>query len=174
MIDLAELLQYFPEANKPIKEGSYTFTIKIEEDKESLSRAENIKELLSATLEFEAKFPDANLEKFLENMALMSDIDNLETSTDAVVLMTMHSAKGLEYPYVFLAGLEQGLFPSQRAFFDEKQMEEERRLMYVGITRAKSKLYLSWAYHRILFGNPQYNEPSQFIKEIPKDLIIKV
>lgn len=157
-----------------LDKSGYIDTLQKEGDEDSITRAENIKELLSATLEFESKNPDANLQMFLEQMALMSDIDNLETEAEAVVLMTLHSAKGLEFPVVFMSGMEEGVFPSQRSYFEEHQMEEERRLMYVGITRARESLYLTSAFERTLFGNTTYNVVSQFIKEIPKDLIIKV
>jgi len=143
-------------------------------DEDSQSRAENIKELLSATLEFEAKNENATLPDFLEQMALMSDIDTVEDGKGAMIMMTLHSAKGLEYPFVFISGMEEGVFPSQRSYFEEKQMEEERRLMYVGITRAEERLYLTAAFERTLFGNTTYNTPSQFVKEIPKDLLVKV
>jgi DNA helicase-2/ATP-dependent DNA helicase PcrA len=157
-----------------LEKSGYLDSLQKEGDEDSITRAENIKELLSATLEFESKNPDADLQLFLEQMALMSDIDNLETEAEAVVLMTLHSAKGLEFPVVFMSGMEEGVFPSQRSYFEEHQMEEERRLMYVGITRARESLYLTAAFERTLFGNTTYNVVSQFIKEIPKDLVIKV
>jgi DNA helicase-2/ATP-dependent DNA helicase PcrA len=157
-----------------LDKSGYLDSLQKEGDEDSLTRAENIRELLSATLEFESKNPDANLQQFLEQMALMSDIDNLETEAEAVVLMTLHSAKGLEFPVVFMSGMEEGVFPSQRSYFEEHQMEEERRLMYVGITRARESLYLTAAFERTIFGSTTYNIVSQFIKEIPKDLIIKI
>jgi DNA helicase-2/ATP-dependent DNA helicase PcrA len=135
---------------------------------------ENVGELLSATLDYESKNPDATLQQFLEQLALMSDIDNFQADAEAVVLMTLHSAKGLEFPVVFMSGMEEGVFPSQRSYFEESQMEEERRLMYVGITRARESLYLTAAFERTIFGSATYNIVSQFIKEIPKDLIIKI
>ena len=107
-------------------------------------------------------------------MALMSDIDTVEDGKAALIMMTLHSAKGLEYPFVFISGMEEGVFPSQRSYFEEKQMEEERRLMYVGITRAEERLYLTAAFERTMFGNTTYNTVSQFVKEIPKDLLVKV
>ncbi|MDF2530961.1 MAG: pcrA2 [Clostridia bacterium] len=157
-----------------LDKSGYLDSLQKEGDEDSLTRAENIRELLSATLEFESKNPDANLQQFLEQMALMSDIDNLEIEAEAVVLMTLHSAKGLEFPVVFMSGMEEGVFPSQRSYFEEHQMEEERRLMYVGITRARESLYLTAAFERTIFGSTTYNIVSQFIKEIPKDLIIKI
>ncbi|HOR85543.1 MAG TPA: UvrD-helicase domain-containing protein [Bacillota bacterium] len=144
------------------------------EDEESRTRAENIKELLSATFEFEALNENALLPDFLEQIALMSDIDTLEEGKSALVMMTLHSAKGLEYPFVFISGMEEGVFPSQRSYFEANQMEEERRLMYVGITRAMERLYLTAAFERTLYGSTTYNTVSQFIREIPKELLIKV
>ncbi|MEA4845710.1 MAG: DNA helicase PcrA [Clostridiaceae bacterium] len=143
-------------------------------DEESQARAENIKELLSATLEFEELNESAVLTDFLEQMALMSDIDTVEEGKAALIMMTLHSAKGLEFPFVFISGMEEGVFPSQRSYFEENQMEEERRLMYVGITRAKERLYLTAAFERTLYGNTTYNTISKFIREIPKDLLVKV
>lgn len=157
-----------------LERTGYLAELEKEDNEDDRSRAENIRELLSATLEFEEKNEDASLPSFLEQMALMSDIDSLEEDKDAMIMMTLHSAKGLEYPYVFISGMEEGVFPSQRSYFEEKQMEEERRLMYVGITRAKERLYLTAAFERTLFGSTSYNTVSQFVKEIPKDLLMKV
>ncbi len=114
------------------------------------------------------------LAAFLENLSLMSDIDGLQDTNESIVFMTLHSAKGLEFPYVFLTGMEEGLFPSHRSLGDPTQMEEERRLMYVGITRAMERLYLTSAYERTVYGSTNYNTISSFIKEIPKDLMVKV
>lgn len=157
-----------------LDKSGYLDSLHKDGDEEALTRVENVKELLSATLDFESKNPEANLQQFLEQMALMSDIDNLETEAEAVVLMTLHSAKGLEFPVVFMSGMEEGVFPSQRSYFEEHQMEEERRLMYVGITRARESLYLTSAFERTIFGSTTYNVVSQFVKEIPKELLIKV
>ena len=143
-------------------------------DEESLMRAENIKELLSATFEFEELNESALLPEFLEQMALMSDIDAVEEGKDALIMMTLHSAKGLEFPFVFISGMEEGVFPSQRSYFEDNQMEEERRLMYVGITRAKERLYLTAAFERTLYGNTTFNTISKFVREIPKELLVKV
>ena len=114
------------------------------------------------------------LAAFLENLSLMSDVDGLQDSKESVVFMTLHSAKGLEFPYVFLTGMEEGLFPSHRSMGDDRQMEEERRLMYVGITRAMERLYLTSAYERTVFGSTTYNTISSFVKEIPKELLVRV
>jgi len=152
----------------------YMEELKKDMDEEAQARYENVGELLSATMEFEEKNEDATLQSFLEQMALMSDIDNVEEGKSALIMMTLHSAKGLEYPFVFISGMEEGVFPSQRSYFEEKQMEEERRLMYVGITRAEERLYLTAAFERTMFGSTTYNTVSQFVREIPKDLLVKV
>lgn len=152
----------------------YLEELKKDSDEEAQARYENVSELLSATMEFEEKNEDSSLQNFLEQMALMSDIDSVEEGKSVLIMMTLHSAKGLEYPVVFLSGMEEGVFPSQRSYFEEKQMEEERRLMYVGITRAEQRLYLTAAFERTLFGNTTYNTVSQFVREIPKDLLVKV
>lgn len=140
------------------------------EDDEAESRLENIKELLSDALEFERRCAESNeecnLEQYLANVSLVSDIDNLEEEKDYAVLMTLHSAKGLEFPVVFMAGMENGVFPGIRSMCSESEMEEERRLCYVGITRAKEKLYMTYASKRTLLGKTSFNDVSQFLKEI--------
>ncbi len=144
----------------------------IENTVEAQSRIENIKELKSVAIEFEKQSEDNSLEEFLAHISLVSDLDNLEEEQDYVVLMTMHSAKGLEFPVVFIPGMEEGVFPGYRAITEgPDQLEEERRLCYVGITRAREKLYLSNARFRTLFGNSSYNKPSRFLSEIPEELV---
>ena len=114
---------------------------------------------------------DASLEGYLEDIALISDIDSYNESADQVVLMTIHSAKGLEFPYVFLIGMEEGVFPSEMSKYSEADLEEERRLAYVGITRAKKELYISNSVSRMLYGRTQRNEPSRFLREIEPEYI---
>ena len=114
---------------------------------------------------------DATLEGYLEDIALISDIDSYNESADQVVLMTIHSAKGLEFPYVFLIGMEEGVFPSEMSKYSEADLEEERRLAYVGITRAKKELYISNSVTRMLYGRTQRNEPSRFLREIEPEYI---
>lgn len=143
-------------------------------DDEDKGRAENIKELVSAAIEFEEKNEDKSFTSFLENLALMSDIDGLDDTRDGITLMTLHSAKGLEYPVVFISGMEEGLFPSLRSIIEDNRLEEERRLMYVGITRAKQKLYLTSAFQRTLYGNTSYTMESRFIREIPQKLLMRL
>ncbi len=142
---------------------------------ESKSRLENIEEFLSVTQEFEKRNEDKSLVAFLTDLALIADIDSMnnddeEDGGDAVILMTMHSAKGLEFPVVFIIGMEEGVFPGNRAFLDNEEMEEERRLAYVGITRAEKKLYLTCARSRLLYGRTNSNAPSRFLEEIPNQL----
>ena len=141
---------------------------------ESRSRLENIDEFLSVTQEFEKNNEDKSLISFLTDLALIADIDSMnddeEDRDDAVVLMTMHSAKGLEFPVVFIIGMEEGVFPHSRAFMDNEELEEERRLAYVGITRAEKRLFLSCARMRTLFGRTTANMPSRFLEEIPEEL----
>jgi DNA helicase-2/ATP-dependent DNA helicase PcrA len=133
---------------------------------QAADRIENVKELLSVA----ESYNELTLEGFLEEIALISDIDNYSESTDAVTLMTLHAAKGLEFPTVFIPGMEEGIFPHSRALFDGEQMEEERRLCYVGMTRAKERLYLMYANSRLLYGSTNHNPPSRFLLEIPAEL----
>lgn len=126
------------------------------------ARQENVKELLSVAREYQ----DEGLAGFLEEVALVSDLDGADFSGDAVTLMTLHAAKGLEFPVVFMTGLEESIFPHSRALYDQHEMEEERRLCYVGMTRARQELYLSYASGRLLYGGMQHNPPSRFLSEI--------
>jgi len=142
---------------------------------EAKSRLENIEEFLSVTQEFEKRNDERSLVAFLTDLALIADIDvvdqeNEPAEKNAVILMTMHSAKGLEFPAVFIVGMEEGIFPHSRTFVDEEEMEEERRLAYVGITRAEKQLYLSAARMLTLFGKTSMNAPSRCLEEIPSDL----
>ncbi|MBO8178228.1 MAG: DNA helicase PcrA [Bacillus sp. (in: Bacteria)] len=148
-----------------------------EKSLESQSRLENIEEFLSVTKNFEENNEDKSLIAFLTDLALIADIDELgkeEDSSDAVILMTLHAAKGLEFPVVFLMGMEEGVFPHSRSLMEEEEMEEERRLAYVGITRAEEELYLTNAEMRTLFGRTNMNPVSRFIDEIPEELIERV
>ncbi len=160
---------------KILVETNYIEELKKEKSLEAESRVENIRELLSVTMEFEKNREDATLEDFLSDVALVSDIDQVEGESDNIVtLMTLHSAKGLEFPVVFITGLEEGIFPHNRALIDEEEMEEERRLAYVGITRAGHELNISNAATRMLFGRNHMNASSRFISELPDDLIFDV
>jgi DNA helicase-2/ATP-dependent DNA helicase PcrA len=145
--------------------------LKAENTVESLNRRENIQELISALSEFTDRNQDAKLEDFLEEVSLVSDVDTAEFGRNAVTLMTLHSAKGLEFPVVFIAGLEEGLLPISGAIGDRSELEEERRLMYVGVTRAMQKLYLSWALTRYRFGDLTVSTRSRFVDEIDESMI---
>ncbi|MBA9028685.1 MULTISPECIES: DNA helicase PcrA [Bacillaceae] len=157
-----------------IEKTGYREMLQAEKSIESQSRLENIDEFLSVTKSFEQSNDDKSLVGFLTDLALVADIDQLddtEEAQDSVTLMTLHSAKGLEFPVVFLLGLEEGVFPHSRSLMDEEEMEEERRLAYVGITRAESELYLTNAQMRTLFGRTNMNPVSRFIAEIPEELV---
>lgn len=131
----------------------------------------NVLELRSVTKGYSADAALLTLPQFLEEVALVADVDTLDDSVDAPTLMTLHTAKGLEYRVVFIVGLEEGLFPHSRSFDDAAQMEEERRLCYVGITRAKERVYLLYAFRRTTYGNSEVNEPSRYLQDIPRNLI---
>ncbi len=134
-----------------------------------IDRTQNVEELISNAVEYEQEHPDATLGGFLEEVALVSDIDQYDEEANAVVMMTIHSAKGLEFPVVFLPGMEEGIFPGRMSAVDPVELEEERRLAYVAMTRAKEKLYCLRAHERLLYGQTQYNPPSRFLKEIPPE-----
>lgn len=163
-----------------LEKTGYRAMLQNEKSIESESRLENIEEFLSVTKSFEegAEDEDKSLVAFLTDLALIADIDSLdkEENKDAekVVLMTMHGAKGLEYPVVFIIGMEENVFPHSRSMGDDEEMEEERRLAYVGITRAERMLYLTSARYRTLYGRASYNSPSRFIAEISEDIIEEV
>jgi DNA helicase-2/ATP-dependent DNA helicase PcrA len=144
-----------------------------EEDGEGNERSENVRELISHAAEYEQNNENATLEGFLEDIALVSDIDNYDSAADAVVLMTIHSAKGLEFPVVFLPGMEEDIFPSGRSVLQAEELEEERRLAYVAITRAKDRLFLIHTRERMLYGKTMYNPPSRFIGEIDAEFKIE-
>ena len=156
------------------KTGYLAQYMKKANDPDSIVRAENVRELRSSIVEYAQRAETPTLSGFLEDVALFTDIDRFDADADAVVLMTLHSAKGLEFPYVFLAGMEEGIFPSMRSANDPEAMEEERRLAYVGITRAKQKLYLTCAETRMLFGHTSYNQRSRFLSEIPPECMENV
>ncbi|MCX5749673.1 MAG: UvrD-helicase domain-containing protein [Candidatus Saganbacteria bacterium] len=141
--------------------------IEEEQTAEALSRAENLREFLTVALDFEDISDDPSLGAFLTQMSLVTDQDTADGDKPSVLMMTLHSAKGLEFPIVFIAGMEEGIFPHYRAMFEPKELEEERRLCYVGITRAKEKLFLCHAQERMLFGESWCNGPSRFLEEIP-------
>ena len=153
------------------RDSGYREMLEIENTLESQSRMDNIGELLSAITEYQMSEEEAKLEGFMESISLMSDIDRMDDDEIGVTMMTLHSAKGLEFPYVFMVGLEEGLFPTGRAFDNTLELEEERRLCYVGITRAEKELYISSASQRMIFGTRREYLVSRFVGEIPENLI---
>ncbi|MBK3495730.1 DNA helicase PcrA [Viridibacillus sp. YIM B01967] len=157
-----------------LDKSGYREMLQIEKTIEAESRLENIDEFLTVTKAFEAQSDDKTLVAFLTDLALIADIDSLDKedeSKGSIVLMTMHSAKGLEFPVVFIIGMEENIFPHSRSLQDEDEMEEERRLAYVGVTRAEQKLFLTCAQTRTIFGRSSYNSPSRFLQEIDSDII---
>lgn len=155
-----------------LRESGYLDELENERTVEAEGRVENLKEFLSVTKQFEAEHDEAGLFDFLEHVALISDVDAMdEDNVEAITLMTLHSAKGLEFPAVFMVGMEDGIFPHSRSKWDEGELEEERRLCYVGMTRAQEYLYLTSAEQRTLFGQTNYTVPSPFIAEIPAQLL---
>ena len=168
-ISLAELLENILEETGYIKE------LEEEYEEQAEARIENIDELMNKIIAYEQEEEEPTLSGFLENVALVADIDSLDESEDYVMLMTLHSAKGLEFPYVYMCGMEDGLFPSYMTIVsdDPDEIEEERRLCYVGITRAKKKLTMTCARSRMVRGSTQYNRPSRFVSEISPALFDK-
>ncbi|NWF90685.1 MAG: UvrD-helicase domain-containing protein [Ignavibacteriaceae bacterium] len=158
LVDELGILRFFKEENTP----------------ESIARWDNINELLSSLSEFSNEHKDAKLEQYLEEVSLMSDIDNYDESRNAVTLLTVHSAKGLEFPIVFISGCEEDIFPLSNRFSSDTRLEEERRLFYVAITRAKQKVYLSHARSRYRFGEVAYQSRSRFIDEVDPETISEI
>ncbi|GAX91129.1 DNA helicase PcrA [Effusibacillus lacus] len=154
-----------------LKMSGYRAELKAEKTIEAETRLENLDEFLSVTQEFEQRYPGEGLISFLTDVALVADVDSVTGDADSVILMTLHSAKGLEFPIVFLAGMEEGVFPHSRTLDDPDEMEEERRLCYVGITRAEERLFLTTCFSRTLFGQTRMNAESRFLKEIPQELV---
>ena len=154
-----------------LNKTGYTKALEDENTIEAENRIENLEEFLTVAMEFEEESADNGLSEFLEGITLSSDIDNMEDTEDTVTLMTLHSAKGLEFPAVFLVGMEEGIFPGYKSISEPKDLEEERRLCYVGITRAKQYLFLTCSKQRTIFGSTSCNPVSRFLKEIPADLL---
>ncbi|MBP3800518.1 MAG: DNA helicase PcrA [Clostridia bacterium] len=154
-----------------LNKTGYTKALEDEKTVEAETRIENLEEFLTVAIEFEEQFAENSLSEFLEGITLSSDLDNMEDEEESVTLMTLHSAKGLEFPVVFLVGMEEGIFPGHQSIGEPKELEEERRLCYVGITRAKENLFLTCSKKRTIFGSTSCNPVSRFLKEIPKDLL---
>ncbi|AYW48651.1 DNA helicase PcrA [Tetragenococcus osmophilus] len=164
-----------------LQESGYYDELKAQNSLESQARLENLEEFLTVTQDFDKQYenmadeekeaPENKLTVFLNDLSLLSDVDQYEEESSEVTLMTLHAAKGLEFPVVFLIGMEENIFPLSRSLMEESELEEERRLAYVGITRAEEKLYLTNAFSRTLYGKPQYNRPSRFVEEINPELL---
>ena len=180
MAQFAELIAHLHEmsgsvsvhrlASEALEVSGYIQALKDDHTMESQTRLENIQEFLSVTEQFELSSEDRSLPIFLEQVALISDIDTYDESGNAVTLMTLHAAKGLEFPIVYMAGMEEGIFPHRRSIDDHEELEEERRLCYVGMTRARERLTFSYAHQRMMMGQIQRSDVSRFIGEIPEEL----
>lgn len=164
-LSISELLK------EVLNKSGYTRALELENTVEAETRMQNLGEFLTVAIEFEEESADNTLPEFLESITLSSDVDEMQDEDNTVTLMTLHSAKGLEFPVVFLVGMEEGIFPGYKSIGEPKELEEERRLFYVGITRAKQFLHLTCAKHRTIFGSTSYNAVSRFIKEIPDNLL---
>ena len=164
-IKISELIK------ETLNKTGYTRALELENTVEAESRIENLDEFLTVAIEFEDESADNSLSEFLEGITLSSDLDGMEDSEDSVTLMTLHSAKGLEFPVVFLVGMEEGIFPGYKSIGEPQELEEERRLCYVGITRAKENLFLTCARQRTIFGSTSCNSVSRFVKEIPANML---
>jgi DNA helicase-2/ATP-dependent DNA helicase PcrA len=175
IVSLADVARRDPVSiavGKMLDQSGYLNDLREERSEEAEGRIENLMELVSAAREYENRDPEASIGGFVDQLSLLSDVDEAQGSADARTwLMTMHSAKGLEFPVVFIAGMEEGLFPHSRSRDDEAELEEERRLCYVGMTRARTRLVLTSAARRRVFGDYQSTEPSRFLDEIPQELI---
>ncbi|MGE4548416.1 MAG: ATP-dependent helicase [Intestinibacillus sp.] len=174
MDDLRAMREFLPLSelyDEMLSRTGYLGALQAKSDMESRSRAENIMELKSNIVHYEEKTEEPSLGGFLEEMALYTDADHTDENEDAVLMMTMHSAKGLEFPTVFLAGLEDGIFPSFRTHESGDDLEEERRLCYVAVTRAKEQLYITCAERRMMYGQTRYSMPSRFVQEIPEQYL---
>jgi DNA helicase-2/ATP-dependent DNA helicase PcrA len=173
MEDLREGYESLPVGvfvKKVLDKTGYLDSLSLLDKEESKDRTANVKELVSNAVKYENTTPDASLDSFLEEIALVSDIDNYDKDAPAVVMMTVHSAKGLEFPVVFLPGMEEGIFPGNQTINESpEEMEEERRLAYVAITRAKKKLYIVCCNNRMVFGRTEFHKKSRFVEEIPED-----
>ena len=154
-----------------LNQTGYTKALKLEGTVEAETRIENLDEFLTVAIEFEEESADNSLSEFLEGITLSSDLDGMEEAEDSVTLMTLHSAKGLEFPVVFLVGMEEGIFPGYKSIGEPKELEEERRLCYVGITRAKENLFFTCSRQRTIFGSTSCNAVSRFLKEIPASMV---
>lgn len=169
--DLAEAGLITPIVKHLMQASGYIDMLKAEHSEESFGRLENLQELINVTTDYDDTAEEPSLGGFLESAALVADVDTLGGGGNAVTLMTLHSAKGLEFPVVFLAGMEEGVFPHSRSLGSDQELEEERRLAYVGMTRAREELHLFHAHRRAVYGNPNFNPRSRFLDDIPPNLL---
>lgn len=170
-VQLSEQGPVTPVLRQLMNRSGYLDALKAEHSEEAIGRLENLQELLNVTSQYDETAEEVSLGGFLESVSLVADIDNMVDGSNAVTLMTLHSAKGLEFPVVFLAGMEEGVFPHSRSLYSDTELEEERRLCYVGMTRAREELHLSHAHRRSLYGMPNFNARSRFIDDIPPDIL---
>jgi DNA helicase-2/ATP-dependent DNA helicase PcrA len=159
-----------PILTRLLESTGYMEALKQERSEDAISRLENLQELVNVAAEYDRTAEEPSLSGFLDNVSLVSDIDSAEISGNAVTLMTLHSAKGLEFPVVFLVGMEEGVFPHSRSMASDRELEEERRLCYVGMTRAREELYLLYAHRRSLYGQPNFTSRSRFLDDLPPDV----
>ena len=171
LISKKEELKISELIKETLNKTGYTKALENEKTVEAETRIQNLEEFLTVAIEFEEETAENNLGEFLEGITLSSDIDGMEDNENSVTLMTLHTAKGLEFPVVFLVGMEEGIFPGYKSIAEPKELEEERRLCYVGITRAKKYLFLTCAKQRTIFGSTTYNAPSRFLQEIPEEYL---
>jgi DNA helicase-2/ATP-dependent DNA helicase PcrA len=170
MIEAAQSLRVSQLLGLVLEETDYKGYLERDAADEAEERWENIQELVSVARQYDELEGSTALAAFLEDVSLVSDTDEVDERVDAVTLITLHAAKGLEFPVVFIVGLEEGVLPHIRSFDHPEQMEEERRLCYVGLTRARERLYLARAFRRTIWGSSQHNPPSRFLKDIPDDV----
>ena len=171
LISKKEELKISELIKETLNKTGYTKALENENTVEAETRIENLEEFLTVAVEFEEESAENDLGEFLEGITLSSDIDGMEDEENSVTLMALHNAKGLEFPVVFLVGMEEGIFPGYKSIGEPKELEEERRLCYVGITRAKNYLFLTCAKQRTIFGSTTYNSPSRFLQEIPEEYL---
>ncbi len=154
-----------------LERSGYLTELANDETVESKMRIENLKEIVNSVMDYEKSAEKPTLEGYLDQVSLVADVDKLDDKRNCVTLMTMHNAKGLEFPIVFITGMEEGLFPHNNSMEKDEEVQEERRLCYVGMTRAQDILYMTGAACRYVYGTPQWRAPSRFLSEIPKDMI---
>lgn len=169
--DLAHQGPITPVLKHLLGASGYQEQLKADRSDESISRLENLQELVNVTTQYDYSSEEPSLSGFLESVALIADVDTLNESGDAVTLMTLHSSKGLEFPVVMMVGMEEGVFPHSRSLGNDRELDEERRLAYVGMTRAQEELVLTFARRRTMFGQPNFNRRSRFLDDIPEHLL---